>query len=51
MQTLPKEMKLHIIPVDQAFKKAQDLHESIEAVEAKKETIAVINEIAKALSE
>ncbi|MCQ2592680.1 MAG: ParA family protein [Treponema sp.] len=50
-QTIPAQMALHIIPVDQAFKKAQDAHEPIENVEAKKETLDTITEIAKALSE
>ena len=50
-QTLPAEMKLHIIPVDQAFKKAQDLHEPIDSVDAKKETLETIAEIASALKE
>ena len=49
VKTLPKEMKLHIIPVDQAFKKAQDSHEPIETVEPKKETLSVIAEIANAI--
>lgn len=49
IKTLPKEMKLHIIPVDQAFKKAQDSHEPIETVEAKKETLSVITKIAESL--
>ena len=46
---LPANMKLHVIPVDQAFKKAQDMHEPIETVEPKKETLTVIKEIAKEL--
>ena len=50
-QTLPSGMQLHIIPVDQAFKKAQDQHEPIDNVEAKKETLETIAEIAKALQE
>lgn len=50
LKTLPAGMKLHIIPVDQAFKKAQDAHEPIETVEPKKETMKVINEIASELS-
>ncbi len=49
-KTLPADMKLHVIPVDQAFKKAQDMHEPIETVEPKKETLTVIKEIAKELS-
>ena len=49
-KTLPENMKLHVIPVDQAFKKAQDMHEPIETVEPKKETLTVIKEIAKELS-
>ncbi len=49
-KTLPANMKLHVIPVDQAFKKAQDMHEPIETVEPKKETLTVIKEIAKELS-
>ncbi len=49
-KTLPENMKLHVIPVDQAFKKAQDMHEPIETVEPKKETLTVIKEIAKDLS-
>lgn len=49
-KTLPANMKLHVIPVDQAFKKAQDMHEPIETVEPKKETLAVIKEIANELS-
>lgn len=48
-KTLPENMKLHVIPVDQAFKKAQDMHEPIETVEPKKETLTVIKEIAKEL--
>ena len=48
-QTLPSDMQLHIIPVDQSFKKAQDSHEPIENVEAKKETLETITEIATAL--
>ena len=51
IKTLPKETKLHIIPVDQAFKKAQDAHEPIETVEAKKETLTVISQIAEALKD
>ena len=43
-------MKLQVIPVEQAFKKAQDMHEPIETVEPKKETLTVIKEIAKELS-
>lgn len=50
IKTLPENMKLHVIPVDQAFKKAQDMHEPIETVEPKKETLTVIKEIAKELS-
>ena len=50
VKTLPENMKLHVIPVDQAFKKAQDMHEPIETVEPKKETLTVIKEIAKELS-
>lgn len=50
VKTLPDNMKLHVIPVDQAFKKAQDMHEPIETVEPKKETLTVIKEIAKELS-
>ena len=50
LKTLPETMKLHIIPVDQAFKKAQDLHEPIDNVDAKKETLDTIAEIADALS-
>lgn len=49
-KTLPENMKLHVIPVDQVFKKAQDMHEPIETVEPKKETLTVIKEIAKDLS-
>ena len=49
-KTLPENMKLHVIPVDQAFKKAQDMHEPIETVEPKKEALTVIKEIAKELS-
>ncbi len=51
VKTLPKEMKLHIIPVDQAFKKAQDAHEPIDNTEAKKETLDTITAIAAGLSE
>lgn len=51
VKTLPQEIKMHVIPVDQAFKKAQDLHEPIDNVEAKKETLDTISEIAKALAE
>ena len=50
IKILPENMKLHVIPVDQAFKKAQDMHEPIETVEPKKETLTVIKEIAKELS-
>ncbi len=50
VKTLPENMKLHVIPVDQAFKKAQDMHEPIETVEPKKETLSVIKEIANELS-
>ena len=50
IKTLPENMKLHVIPLDQAFKKAQDMHEPIETVEPKKETLTVIKEIAKELS-
>lgn len=50
VKTLPKEMKLHIIPVDQAFKKAQDSHEPIDFAEAKKETLDTITEIAQCIS-
>lgn len=49
-KTLPENMRLHVIPVDQAFKKAQDMHEPIETVEPKKETLSVIKEIANELS-
>ena len=49
-KTLPANMRLHVIPVDQAFKKAQDMHEPIETVEPKKETLSVIKEIANELS-
>lgn len=49
MQTLPENITLHIIPVDQAFKKAQDTHEPIDNVEAKKETLETIKSIAQAL--
>lgn len=48
-KTLPSSMKLHVIPVDQAFKKAQDLHEPIDNVDAKKETLDTIKEIAECL--
>ena len=49
MQTLPENIALHIIPVDQAFKKAQDTHEPIDNVEAKKETLETIKNIAESL--
>ena len=48
-QTLTDQIKMHVIPVDQGFKKAQDLHVSLEEVDAKKETLATLAEIAEAL--
>lgn len=48
-QTLPENMKLHIIPVDQAFKKAQDIHQPIDKVDAKKETLEIIKNIIDSL--
>lgn len=48
-QTIPESIKMNILPVDQAFKKAQDSHLPIESVDAKKETLAAIEEIAKCL--
>ena len=50
-QTLPSGMLLHIIPVDQAFKKAQDSHEPIDNVDAKKETLETITDIANSLKD
>lgn len=50
-QTLPENMKINVIPVDQAFKKAQDTHAPIDNVEAKKETLEAIKEIAASLAE
>lgn len=48
-QTLPETMTMHVIPVDQAFKRAQDSHVPVDMAEAKKETMDALDEIADAL--
>lgn len=49
-KTCPENMQLHIIPVDQAFKNAQDMHEPVDNMGAKKETLEALAEIAKSIS-
>ncbi len=48
-KTLPKDIQMLVIPVDQAFKKAQDIHEPIDNVGAKQETLAAIAAIADSI--